>query len=208
MHDSEKDIQAQIAKDKELVDKILRGDERAFREMYRTYAPSLLGRLVQWIGDLQEAEDCLQQVFLETSRSLDKFRGEGRLQSWLHRIATYVVINLFRKKKRMKALIEKVTPVFEVNLKESPALPESLFVREEFREVVHKALKNLSPHKHMAILLCDLEGLSLEEAAEQMKIPLGTVGSRLYHGRRELKLKIAEECQRQNFSIDELMADL
>ena len=106
--------------------------------MYRAYAPSLLRRLMQWLGDAEQAEDCLQQVFLEALRSMERYRGEGKLISWLHRIATHVVMDLFRQRKRWKALLERVTPAQEVEASElAPSIPDSLFFREELRELGH-----------------------------------------------------------------------
>ncbi len=196
---------AQLEDDKLLVEKIVGGDERAFRDMYRAYAPSILRRLVQWLGDMQQAEDCLQQVFLEALRSMEHYRGEGKLISWLHRIATHVVMDLFRQKKRWKALIERVTPAQEViAMEKSPAVPETLFFREELKEMVHEVLGKLSAQKRMAILLCDMEGLALEEAASQMGVPLGTVGSRLYHARREFQKKALAECKRRGLAVEDL----
>lgn len=195
-----------IDDDMALVQRIVAGDERAFREMYRAYSPSIFRRLVQWLGDAQQAEDCLQQVFLESIRSLERYRGEGKLISWLHRIATHVVMDLFRQKKRWKALLERVTPAKAMEADESmPAIPDTLFFREELRELVHDVLGKLSVQKRMAILLCDLEGLGLEEAAKQMGVPPGTVGSRLYHGRREFQKRALMECKRRGLEVKDLI---
>lgn len=192
--------------DQALALRIQQGDERAFQEMYRTYAPLILRRLSRWIGDTQNAEDCLQQVFLEALRSIEKYRGEGKLSGWLNRIATHVVMDMFRQKKRVKNLMERVMPEQRVAIsEEDPGIPEALFLREEVRELVHEILNKLSAQKRMAILLCDLEGLPLEEAATQMGVPLGTVGSRLYHGRREFQKRAQDEFRRRGLSIQDLM---
>lgn len=196
---------APLTEDKALVVRIQRGDERAFRELYRTYSPMLLRRLVRWVGDTQQAEDCLQQVFLEALRSIENFRGEGKLGSWLNRIATHVVMDMFRQKQRMKALMERVLPQQEAGmLDQPPALPEQLFLREETRLWVRELLEKLSPQKRMAVLLCDLEGMSLEDASQQMGVPTGTVGSRLYHARRELQKRVESELQKRGLGWEDL----
>lgn len=206
--DSSEAFEQRLKDDKNLVERIVRGDERAFREMYRAYAPGLLRRLMQWLGNAQQAEDCLQQVFLEALRSFQRYRGEGKLSSWLHRIATNVVMDLFRKNKRIKSLMERVAPPADANPAESsPPIPETLFLREEVRELVHDVLNKLSAQKRMAILLCDMEGLPLEQAASQMGIPPGTVGSRLYHGRREFQKKAELECRRRGLALHDLMIE-
>lgn len=196
----------QREEDKALVKRIVAGDERAFRNMYRLYAPMLLRRLMQWLGNVQQAEDCLQQVFLEVVRSLDRYRGEGKLVSWLNRITTHVVMDLFRQKKRLHALVERITPVADVYLlDETPPIPETLFLQEETKELIHLVLQKLTPEKRVAILLCDMEGLALEEAAAQMGIPPGTVGSRLYHGRREFQKRLMAEINRRGLQIEDLI---
>ncbi len=206
--DSAEAFEEQLKTDKELVEKIVRGDERAFRQMYRAYSPGLLRRLMQWLGNAQQAEDCLQQVFLEALRSFKRYRGEGKLSSWLHRIATNVVMDLFRKNKRIKSLMERVTPPADADPADSsPPIPETLFLREEVRELVHDVLNKLSAQKRMAILLCDMEGLALEQAASQMGVPPGTVGSRLYHGRREFQKKAEMECRLRGLSLHDLMIE-
>lgn len=196
---------APLTEDKALVVRIQRGDERAFRELYRTYSPMLLRRLMRWVGDTQQAEDCLQQVFLEALRSIEHFRGEGKLGSWLNRIATHVVMDMFRQKQRMKALMERVLPQQEAGmLDQPPALPEQLFLREETRLWVRELLEKLSPQKRMVVLLCDLEGMSLEGASQQMGVPTGTVGSRLYHARRELQKRVESELQKRGLGWEDL----
>jgi RNA polymerase sigma-70 factor (ECF subfamily) len=161
--------------------------------------------LVRWVGDTQQAEDCLQQVFLEALRSIENFRGEGKLGSWLNRIATHVVMDMFRQKQRMKALMERVLPQQEAGmLDQPPALPEQLFLREETRLWVRELLEKLSPQKRMAVLLCDLEGMSLEDASQQMGVPTGTVGSRLYHARRELQKRVESELQKRGLGWEDL----
>lgn len=194
-----------LEEDKQLAERIRNGDERAFRELYRMHSPILLRRLVRWIGDTQHAEDCLQHVFLEAMRSIHRYRGEGSLRGWLNRITTHVVMDMFRQKKRWRTLMERIIPEQKAGtLRDSPALPEQLFLQEETRTLVHDMLEKLSPQKRMAILLCDLEGLALEEAAAQMNVPLGTVGSRLYHARRELQKRIQSELNRRNLTLEDL----
>lgn len=101
--------------------------------------------------------------------------------------------------------MERIIPEQKAGtLRDSPALPEQLFLQEETRTLVHDMLEKLSPQKRMAILLCDLEGLALEEAAAQMNVPLGTVGSRLYHARRELQKRIQSELNRRNLTLEDL----
>ena len=156
------------------------------------------------LNDVSQAEDCLQQVFLEAMRSIQNYQGSGSLKSWLHSIATFVVMARYKKQQRWKSLLDKVRlEPAALNVVTEP-LPEELLWREEKRALLWGLLEKLSPNKRMALTLCDLEGESIEEAARQMKVPPGTVASRLYHARREVKKMATRELQKQGLSIRDL----
>ncbi len=193
-----------IARDRELVERLLRGDERAFREFYRTYSPPLLNRLMKWLGDADLAEDCLQQVFIKALQTLKNYRGEGSLKSWLNGIATNLVLEKFRRQKRFSSLLEKLSSAKELKKKEE-AFSDQFLWNKELREILYSCLETLSPEKRMSIILCDIEGLSIEEAAQQMGVPMGTVGSRLYNARRELRRKLERKLRQAGLSVEELI---
>lgn len=186
--------------DYQLVQRILQKDEAAFEALYETYAPALLRRLHRMLGDEEQAEECLQQVFVEALHSFKNYRAEGALGAWLNRIATHTVMGLFRRHHRTRAFWEKFRVHESIN-PPPPKLPEGLLLQEELRTLVQEMLKKIGPRKRLAVILCDIEGHSLEEAAKEMDIPMGTVASRLYHGRRELKKLIAQELKKRGLSI-------
>ena len=192
---------AEMNKDRLLVAKILNGDEKAFTELYREYSPGILRRLYRMTGDSEYAEDCLQQVFTEALRSFENYRGEGSLQGWLNRIATHLTLDHFRRKQRLRSFLEDFAPAKQHS--EQEPLPEELFLKEELRQLIRSLLEKLGARKRMAILLCDLEGMGVEEAAEQMDIPVGTVASRLHHGRRDLRKLVIAELRKRGLSVED-----
>tara|TARA_B100000609_G_scaffold199581_2_gene204425 strand:- start:2070 stop:2684 length:615 start_codon:yes stop_codon:yes gene_type:complete len=189
-----------------LVDRLKERDPRAFDEFYQEFSPKLLRRLMRLTGDAHVAEDCLQQVFSEMFRCLPSYRGEGEFAAWVNRIATNVAMNTFRKQTRIRDFWERTTPEEVYERQSAPPLPDELFSQEETKALVAQSLKKLSSRKRMAILLVDLEGHSLEEAASQLGVPPGTVASRLYHARNDLKAMISRELARRGSSFEDLMS--
>jgi len=187
-----------------LLQRLKSQDSQAFRDFYQTYSPFLLRKLVLMTGSISQAEDCLQQTFIKAYKNINAFRGEGSLRGWLVQIATRNVMDLFRKEQKIQALKERFWPHRETVLQQSIPVPDTLFFQEETKDMIRAILETLSPQKRMAILLCDLEGLSLEEAAAQLEVPPGTIGSRLYHGRREFQKRFAAKCQQQGITPGDL----
>lgn len=160
-------------------------------------------------GSIDHAEDCLQQVFAEALRALPQYRGKGRLEAWIEHIATHTAMGWYRKKYRWRSFVEQVveqiTP--ESTLPQPDPLPEQLFLHEEMKAVVWQLLDRLSPRKRMALVLCDLEGRTIEEAAEQMDIPVGTAASRLFHARQDFRKIALAELRRQGLDLGDWIHD-
>lgn len=195
--------------DLQLATRILAGERSAFAQLYDACAPALLRRLTRMTGSVDHAEDCLQQVFTEALRALPNYRGQGRLEAWLERIATHTAMGWYRKKYRWRSLVEQVveqvTPE-RIEPEQAP-LPEQLFMHEEMKTVVWQLLDRLSPRKRMALTLCDLEGHTIEEAAAQLDIPVGTAASRLFHARQEFRKIALAELRRQGLDVGDLFHD-
>jgi len=181
-----------------LVQAVLARDPAACQRLYDTYAPQLLRRLYRLTSNEQDAEDGLQYVMMEAFRTLERYRGDGPLGAWLNRIATNTAMDVLRKRQRWRAFVERLSPERETDDVGRP--PDSLFAREETRALVWKMVQRLPPHKRMAVMLCDLEGMTSEAAADELGVPHGTLISRLYSGRRELKRLFDNESQRSGIS--------
>ncbi|MCB9639506.1 MAG: sigma-70 family RNA polymerase sigma factor [Myxococcales bacterium] len=195
----------QLWTDEELVSRLLAKDEEAFNIFYDRYAPGLVRRLYRLTGDMVKAKDALQQTMLEVLSSLPSYKGKGALGAWVNRIATFVVIDRFRQEGRQKGFLDRWA-IHLTSLQERPSpLPHEMLEDESIRTLVREQLEFLSARKRVAVLLCDLEGLSLEEASEQMGVPIGTVSSRLHHGRRELRQRIKNELKRRGLSVEDLL---
>lgn len=199
-------VQQQIDQDLALVQRILAGDQRAFREMYRTYSPYFYRRFLRWTNDEDVARDSLQQFFLQVLQHLARYQGNGLFHAWLNRIATNLMRDRFRRQHTWHSFLERFWPAGEESEGTSEALHEQIFLREELRQLVHEVLGRLGVDKRMVVLLCDLEGRKIEEAAEELGISVGTVASRLHRARQELRERLVRECKRLGLSVEEWLS--
>lgn len=165
------------------------GDEAAFGELMRLHYPAVF-RLVQGIvRHEQDARDVCQEVWLTAWRRLGDFRGEAKFTTWIHPIAVRRAIDHLRKRRRW---YERFLPFDAIAHSAAAAAAETGSETEtsERARRLRAALDALPPRQRAVLALRELEGLSYEEIAAAVKIPIGTVMSRLYHARRQLAQKL------------------
>ncbi len=139
-------------------------------------------------GSTHDAEDLTQEVFVRVFRSLSSFTP-GTFEGWLHRITT----NLFLDQARRKAKIrfDGFTDGAETRIPSRTVSPDLAVLEGIFDDDVENALAALPPDFRVAVVLCDIEGLSYEEIADVLGIKLGTVRSRIHRGRGMLRAALA-----------------
>ena len=161
------------------------------QKIYRTCLTMLGGR--------EDAEDCLQETMLRAYRAYPSFDGRSQLSTWFYRIAVNVCIDFIRKRRPAVSLDAMRDEGFDVgDGKQNTYL--SLEARERKR-LLSEALKRLPEDARALIVLRDVQGLSYEEAAQALEVPLGTLKSRLSRAREKLAgllLKDAELFHRAN----------
>lgn len=166
-----------------LIQRFLAGEEATFDLLVARYYQRI-DRLVQHVvGHPMTAEDITQETFLRAYRALPRFRGEASFYSWLYRIAINLCMSYLRQRPYPASLPEEandVPPSFAAD-------PSSLLECEERHRLVRQAIAALPPHYRIVVILRDLEGLSYQEIADLLSIPLGTVKSRLNFGKRLLR---------------------
>ncbi|MCD9199002.1 RNA polymerase sigma factor SigE [Aeromicrobium wangtongii] len=139
-------------------------------------------------GNRQDAEDLTQDVFIRVFRSLDSYEP-GNFPGWLHRITTNLFLDRVRRKSRLR--MDGFGDGAEDRLLSHEVLPESAVHDANFDPDIEKALASLSDEFRVAVVLCDIEGLSYEEIADVLGIKLGTVRSRIHRGRTQLRETLA-----------------
>jgi len=179
---------ARLDSDLNLVERCLNGDEAAWEILVRTHTRRVYGFCYRFTGKDSEAQDLTQEVFLRVFRSLKSYRSdEGAFVTWLTRLSRNLLIDHYRRtrQERLTESIEEQLPVIEQR-QEGAARPDGLLAGREASEALQKALQRLSPDLREAVILRDLQEMEYREIAVALKIPEGTVKSRLNRGRAEL----------------------
>jgi RNA polymerase sigma factor (sigma-70 family) len=145
-------------------------------------------------GNRHDAEDLTQDVFIRVFRSLDTYEP-GNFPGWLHRITTNLFLDRVRRKSRLR--MDGFGEGAEDRLLSHEVLPESAVHDANFDPDIENALASLSDEFRVAVVLCDIEGLSYEEIADVLGIKLGTVRSRIHRGRTQLRETLAHRAPSQ-----------
>ena len=181
-------LEKSLDQDSSLVARCLSGDDTAWEELVRVHTRRVYGLCYRFTGADGEAQDLTQEVFLRVFRTLKTFRStEGSFGTWLARLTRNLLIDHYRRtrQERVTDSIEEQLPMLEESTAMS-ARPEGLLAGREASEVLQAALQKLSPDLREAVILRDLQEMEYREIAQVLKIPEGTVKSRLNRGRAEL----------------------
>ncbi len=174
-----------------LMDRVREQDENAFQELFSRFKPKIFRTALRILKEEQSAEDAIQETFLNVYRAAGNFRGDSRVGTWINRIAVNVCLEILRKNK-------KHTQRTEDDISEDQRLPDPRTptpfdqAREtEIRKRVAGALDRLTEKHSDVVRLHDLEGFTIREIAQRLKVAEGTVKSRLFYGREALKQELA-----------------
>ena len=165
------------------IDAAKRGDKQAFSRIVATYSTKVAGTVKGMLGDSPEAEDVGQEVFISLYRSLDRFRGESSLGTFLTRIAINHSLNEFRRKKRW---LNRSSRDGDGELQKQPAPGDDPQTHQR-REAVRKAIRALPARFRSVVVLRLIQEHSTQETAAILDLPLGTVQSRLARAQKKLK---------------------
>ena len=172
---------AEEVADLELVRRTKAGETEAFGQLVAKYRNKIFTFVYGMVRNEHDAWDLAQEAFLTVWRSSDQFEGRSSFYTWLHTVTKNVTFSFLRRKGHRQ----------EVELNETipSALPgpDADYQRSEIRERVNAAIANLSPEQRTVLVLKELEGLEYHEIAELLNLPIGTVMSRLFYARRNLR---------------------
>ncbi len=183
--------------DHELIKHFKQGSRRAMEEIVGKYEEALFNFGLRMCGHTQDAEDIMQETFLNAFKSLNGFREETKLKNWLFRIAANACYRKRRKKKfepERELSLESLTgPDGAEQGLEIPDWtndPAKDLLRSELKEVITSAVQKLPPKYRMVFNLRDIEGFSTEETSDIMNISLQSVKTRLHRARLFLREEI------------------
>ncbi len=170
--------------DLELLERARKGDALAFAGIVKRYEQAVANVIIGMLGNTAEADDVGQEVFIRFYRSLNQFRGEAALGTYLTRIAINLSLNELKKKKRTVSLFtqSQQDAGFD-DLSDGGRETE----KRDAREIVQEALQKLDPKFRLVVVLRLIEGFSTKETAKILNVPMGTVLSRLARAQKQLK---------------------
>lgn len=169
-----------------LVEQCRAGDEEACEALVRQYQERVFALISRMTGDPDRVEDIAQEVFLKAFRSLKSFRGGSRFYTWLYRITVNTVLNTMRSQGRRQETSLDAMGGLEVQA-DADMEPAEVTARLELARRVREAIDQLEEPYRVIVYLRELEDLSYEEIAEVVELPVGTVKSRLFRARQQLK---------------------
>jgi len=168
-------------------------DRSQFIELALPYLEPLQATALRLTRSTEDAEDLVQETYMRGFRHFASFEAGTNLKAWLFRILRNTFINQYRKKKQRPLEIDwgpeegSLENLLARHGLDAPTDPESSLVASMIDGDVERALSELAPTFRVVVVLSDLEGYSYREVAEALGIPIGTVMSRLYRGRRQLE---------------------
>lgn len=166
--------------DAALIERYLAGDVAAFDELMRAHEDRIFAVCLRMLRDREAALEATQETFITVFRKADRFAGRSAFGTWLYRVAINTCYDLTRRNRRHRAdrLPEGHDPA-------DPSSEDRLGA-VEMRSDIEAALDDLPAEFRAAVILSDLEGLALETVSDVLGVPLGTVKSRVFRGRRLL----------------------
>jgi len=196
---SNEGAQSPAEDDLALVRKAQDGDSQAFRSLFERYHRRVYAVALGVVKNPTDAMDVVQEAFIKVHRHLPHFQGNSSFYTWLYRITMNLSIDHIRRPKNAKKLDyddalgrdDGVEDPHHLAPTRSDADPGRNQSQMELREKIQAALETLPEYHRQVILLREVEGLSYEEIASVMKVPKGTIMSRLFHARRKMQEALA-----------------
>lgn len=183
--------------DSQILQGIQNGDETAFRELVENYQDMVINVCNRFVHSREDALDISQEVFIKAYRSVDQFRGQARLSTWLYRIAVNKSLNFLRDKKR-KNIFNSLDLLFDRQkdnpadqMKDNDADVTEKMEKNEKMDILYQALDSLPKKQRVAVTLNKLEELSYKEVAEIMDVSVSETGVLINRGKKALQKKMA-----------------
>ena len=181
--------------DQQLVERVQKGDKRAFDLLVLKYQHKIISVVGRYIHDSHEVYDVTQEAFIKAYRALGNFRGDSQFYTWLYRIAINTAKNYLVSRGRRPPSVDVDVEDAEFysgsDFLKDVDTPENNLFRDELKRVVDDAIQQLPEDLRTAVTLREMEGLSYEDIAAIMACPVGTVRSRIFRAREAIDKAIA-----------------
>lgn len=191
--------------EKELIIRLREGDESAFKMLVTSYQDMVFNTAIGFLQNHSDAEDIAQEVFIQVYRSVQQFKGDSLISTWIYRITVTKSLDHIRSRKRKKrfGFVSNLfgqdnRPVFEP---EEPNHPGVLQEKKEAAAILFKLVDQLPENQKIAFILNKVEELSYREIAEILKTSESAVDSLLQRAKQNLRKKLNEKKDHENEGI-------
>ncbi len=178
--------------DEDLIERFQQGDIKAFDEIVRRYKDPLLNFIYRFLGNRTESEDIVQETFLRVFRNKHAYRKVAKFSTWIYTIAGNLAKTELRKRKKRNlfSISDIGYEDKDYEISDESLSPEKAVNTNMYDEIIQKEIQNLSPKFREVIILRDIQELSYEEISKIIKIPIGTVKSRVNRARLRLQERL------------------
>jgi RNA polymerase sigma-70 factor, ECF subfamily len=173
-----------------LIQRCLKGDQLAWEQIVRLYRRKVFNVAYKFVGKHDEAEDLTQDIFLKIFKSLDTFDRRANFQTWLISISRNLCIDHYRSVRKERETIDRDVNANELSPASHEPGPVAALEQQDRVELLKQAMAELPDTLRTAVLMRDIQELSYQEIADRLRLPEGTVKSRINRGRTELARQI------------------
>ena len=175
--------------DAELIAAAVAGDQHAYGQLVLRYQDRLYASLLRMTDTAEDAQDLAQEVFVQAYIKLDTFGGRSAFYTWLYRIAFNRSVS-HRRKRREKASLDTLRESAGVDPQDPGGRPDRPLEEAERSELLHAAIGSLADEQREVLVMREMEGFDYQQIAELIGVPIGTVRSRLFRARLQLKERL------------------
>jgi RNA polymerase sigma-70 factor (ECF subfamily) len=183
------DTPAQLATD-EIIERCLNGDQAAWESIVRMYRRKVFNVAYKFVGRHDQAEDLTQDVFLKLYKSLDTFDRRANFQTWLISVSRNLCIDHYRAVRKERETINRDVDPADFAPAANDVRADTRLEQRDRVKLLRRALDKLAPTLRTAVMLRDIQELTYQEIADRLRLPEGTVKSRINRGRTELARQI------------------
>lgn len=177
--------------DAALVERTLKGEQAAYDSLVRKYQRQVYNLSYRMLGNAEDAGDLVQETFIRAYGALASFRLDASFLTWLYKIASNLCIDQMRSRKSKGALsLDLELEEGREPMADRSWSPEDTVIRGAVGEIVDKAVMNLPEKYRVVVVMRHLQGMSIEEIAEELSLPSGTVKTHLFRARDMLRERL------------------
>ncbi len=180
-----------------LIERCLKGDQQAWEDIVRQHWRKVFNVAYKFVGKHDEAEDLTQDIFLKIFKALNTFDRRANFQTWLISISRNLCIDHYRSVRKERETIDRDVDAGDLQPATTDNSPLAVLEHHDLRALLQRALERLPLSLRTAVVLRDLQELSYQEIAVSLRLPEGTVKSRINRGRLELARQLRRLQQEQ-----------